>query len=84
MGGAGSSLTSRLCEVVNGRKSTSEDVVQILNSALCGGLLEANFVRRRIKPVDVLIIPENVPYGFADIADHRVLPASLRSRVKAA
>jgi len=57
--------------IVNGTKSAPEsDVTKILNGVSCTGRAAGKIVTRKVGPGDIVIIPQGVPHGWSEIADH--------------
>jgi hypothetical protein len=57
--------------IVNGTRSGPEsEVTKILNGPSCSGRMVGDVVARKVKPLDVILIPPGVPHGWAEIADH--------------
>jgi mannose-6-phosphate isomerase-like protein (cupin superfamily) len=67
--------------IVNGKRSASDsEVTTILNGPSCSGTM-VGYTSRKIKPGDVIIIPERVPHGFSAVPDH-VTYLSIRPDLK--
>jgi hypothetical protein len=57
--------------IVNGTGSGPEsEVTKILNGPSCSGHMVGDVVARKVKPLDVIVIPPGVPHGWAEITDH--------------
>jgi hypothetical protein len=57
--------------IVNGTRSGPEsEVTKILNGPSCSGRMVGDVVARKVKPLDVIVIPPGVPHGWAEITDH--------------
>jgi mannose-6-phosphate isomerase-like protein (cupin superfamily) len=75
-------------QILNGTKSGPEsEVTKVLNGPSCSGRAVGTIVSRKVAVGDVIIIPQGVPHGWSEIADHvdylsvrpdpeRVLPAN--------
>jgi mannose-6-phosphate isomerase-like protein (cupin superfamily) len=58
-------------QIVDGHKSAPDsDVTRILNGPSCSGRSAGNIVSRHMGVGDMSVIPEGVPHGWTDIADH--------------
>jgi hypothetical protein len=58
-------------QIVNGSKSGPEsEVTKVLNGPSCSGRAAGNLVTRKLGVGDVVIIPQGVPHGWSEIADH--------------
>jgi len=57
--------------IANGTRSGPEsEVTKILNGPSCSGRMVGDVVARKVKPLDVIVIPPGVPHGWSEITDH--------------
>jgi len=68
--GAGTMVTGG--HIVNGRESApNAEVTTTLNGPSCSGQIGgSDVVKRDVKAGDIVVIPADVPHGWAEIKDH--------------